>query len=240
MVLIIMRKSMKTELLPSERTHMPLPLHCPRGVRRRIDFVRERSTFRWNYYSIKNEAYIAYASPDCLRALYHAEVSTDVVGYRTRVAPLPLRVGRQQVRFAAHLEEIMSDGGVVARCFWDLLGRPNSKQSDILEGAFRYYASLGIRFHVVGAPGIEEQNALNAAEAIQTFRHTAITDADICMVKDAIGERPVAPLGEVRDLFNSPALGFAKLSAMMVRRMIAINLSQELGPTTPVRLVDHG
>jgi hypothetical protein len=29
------------------------------------------------------------------------------------------------------------------------------------------------------------------------------------------------------------------LSAMMVRRVIAIALDQELGPTTPVRLIDN-
>jgi hypothetical protein len=40
-------------------------------------------------------------------------------------------------------------------------------------------------------------------------------------------------------LFCAP-FGFAKFSAMMIRRIVAFDLKEDLGPTTPIRLVGSG
>lgn len=37
------------------------------------------SKLHWNYYSVKIGGYVPCASPDSLRAIYHAEVSHEVV-----------------------------------------------------------------------------------------------------------------------------------------------------------------
>jgi hypothetical protein len=226
---------MKTELLLMTPTHLPIPLNVPAGVR----IGAQRSGYRWNYYSVKNRGYAACASADGLRALYHAEVRTEVVGYRINPEPVRLKVGLRSVIFKADLEETLSDGRIVVSAFADMIGDDDPKLVETIAGARDHYGALGIGFHVVGRPEITEQSTADAVEAIQTFRRTSFTDVDVWMVKNAIGKRHFAPLAELRDCFKSPALGFAKLSAMMVRRVIAIALDHELGPTTPVRLIDH-
>lgn len=229
---------METELPLTAPTQQPLMLNCPAGVRVRPMFDGERSTFRWNYYSVKNWSHVACASPDGLRALYHAEVCTDVVGYRTQVEPARLKVGRRSVTFEPHLEETLFDGRIIISTFADLLEDHDSGKPEIVEHALAYYAALGIDFRVRGHPEIGHESTADAVEAIQTFRRTRFTDEDIWLVKEAISKQHAVPLAEVRDTFKSPALGFAKLSAMMVHRIIAIDLTHELSPSSPIRLLN--
>jgi hypothetical protein len=210
----------------------------PAGVRIVSTFGGERSALRWNYYSVKNFGYVACVSADGLRALYHAEVSTDVVGYHTHLEPVHFKVGRRSASFKAHLEETLLDGRIVVSAFADLIDEDDPKQAEAIAGARAHYGALGIGFRVRGRPEIAEQATADAVEAIQTFRRTSFTDDDIWLVKDALGDRSSAPLAELRDCFKSPALGFAKLSAMMVRRVVAIDLHHELGPASAVRLID--
>jgi len=230
---------METELLLDAPTQIPLlSLNSPTGVRTRATFGGERSALRWNYYSVKNGAYVLCASSDGLRALYHAEVCTDVVGYRTYLEPVRLKIERRSPTFAAHLEETLSDGRIVVSVFADVLGDGHPEKPEIVEQLRAHYAASGIGFCVRGRAEFGQETTADAVEAIQTFRRTSVTDADIWLVKDTISNRSNARLAEIRDRFKSPALGFAKLSAMMVRRVVAIDLRQELGPTTPVCMLD--
>lgn len=231
---------MQTELFLATPTQEPSVTNYPTGVRAIPMLDGERTTVRWNYYSVKNRGYVACASADGLRALYRAEVCTDVVGYRTHLEPVRLLVGRRSMIFKAHLKETLADGCIVVSVFADMIDDDHPMVVETMANARAHYGALGIGFRVIGRPEITEQYAADAVEAIQTFRRTSLTDADIRLVKNAIGERHFAPLAELRDCFKSPALGFAKLSAMMVRRVVAIDLDHELGPTTPIRLIDHG
>lgn len=197
---------------------------------------RRRCMGSWKYYSVKNGHYVPFASGSLLRALYRAEVSHDVVGYRTEFDPSDLRlVG--PLAYAPFLEETTSDGRLIMTAFLEMSEESADREyAEAIVKARTHFGARGISLHIRGGPEIDEQPLFDAVEAIQTFRRTPFTDADILLVKDAIGERASAPLGEVRDMFKSSALGFAKLSAMMVRRIVVIDLNQELGPKTPVRM----
>lgn len=205
----------------------------------RLATTADRSKLLWHYDSIKNGCYVSCASPDTLRAVYHAEVSHDVLRYRTQLEPLRLKIGGQPKTYMPHLEETLLDGGVIVTEITDMFEEGGDHEhAEAVAQARAYYAARGIGFRIRDRSKIAEQSILDAVEAIQTFRRTAVTTDDVARVKVAFGERHYAPLADIRDIFKSPALGFAKLSAMMVRRIVAIDLTRELGPASQVRLLD--
>lgn len=228
---------MKVNQLPLPPTK-PCGLRFPTGLPAPPLRGQGRPAFKDGYYSVKNGCYVPYPSGGGLRALYYAEVCTEVVSYRTHLEPVRLKIGGQSMTYTAHLEETLIDGHIIVTEFMDMLSEDNPARLAAIPHAREHYAGRGVGFRVHGRPASEVQATFEAAEAIQSFRHTRFTYADILRVKSAIGERSSGTLGEVRNLFKSPALGFAKLSAMMVRRIIAIDLTQGLGATTPVRLLD--
>src|SRR5579859_2893675 len=127
MIVVIVEKEMQTELAITGPTQQPNMINCPTGVRVRQVLNSARTTFRWNYYSVKNRGEVACVSADGLRALYHAEVCTDVVGYSTHLEPVRLKIGRHSAIFKANLEETLADGRLMVSAFSDMIDDDDPK-----------------------------------------------------------------------------------------------------------------
>ncbi|WP_157004565.1 hypothetical protein [Brevundimonas nasdae] len=66
---------------------------------------------------------------------------------------------------------------------------------------------------------------------------TDYSDTDVFRVVDALGRQRGATLGDVIQDLGSRAEGLAKLKAMMVGRIVRLDLTEQIGDATPVSLV---
>ena len=73
---------------------------------------------------------------------------------------------------------------------------------------------------------------------VQSWRMTEYTNADVFRIVEALRSTGSAALGDLVEHFASRPLGFAKLKAMMVGRIVNIDLTQQIGDATPVALVN--
>lgn len=193
------------------------------------------------YYSLKNGGSAPWESRNELRALYHAEISTDVLTYRVQPHTLKFVIDGVARSYTPDREEKLVGGQERVIEVKDAFEAENDPDySEKLEHAHAVYRLSGKLFRIQERAEIEARPLFDAVELIQGFRRTAVTVQDILLVQDKFSGHDVLPLGEVRDLFKSAPLGFAKLSAMMVRRILTLDLSHRLCSETSVRLVDHG
>lgn len=198
-----------------------------------------RARTAWNYYSMKNGFSLPCESKNELHALYHAEVSHHVVRYRVQPHTARFVVGNGLREYTPDLEETHSDGRVTITEVKEVFKEEaDPAYAEKLRVARRFYEDQGMNFRILERADIEAQPVFDSVETIQAFRRTVITAADILQVRSVIGARESAPLSEVRDAFKTSALGFAKLAAMMVRRLICIDLERGLAADTPVRLTN--
>ncbi len=204
------------------------------------DGLRETTPVR-QYDSIKNGCAVSWRSRRELHGHYHSEVSPSVLKYRARPHTLQSVIDGVARFCTPDREKEMVDGQhriVEVRDEYEAEDDPDHAAE--INCARAVYSLCGKLFRIQDRAEIEAQPLFDAVEAIQSFRHTAITPRDIVLVQEVFGGRAILPLAEVRDAFGNAPLGFAKLSAMMVRRIVAFDLSEALGPTTPIRLLGSG
>jgi hypothetical protein len=72
---------------------------------------------------------------------------------------------------------------------------------------------------------------------IQSRRMTDYTSADVFRVVESVRHPGEVALGELAQFLGARALGFAKLKAMMVGRIVRIDLAQPIGDASRVVLV---
>ena len=72
---------------------------------------------------------------------------------------------------------------------------------------------------------------------VQSRRMTDYTSADVFQVVGFVRMSGGATLGELAQHLGARALGFAKLKAMMVGRIVRIDLTQPIGDASRVVLV---
>ncbi|MNW04103.1 hypothetical protein D3C71_2001390 [compost metagenome] len=72
---------------------------------------------------------------------------------------------------------------------------------------------------------------------VQSRRMTDYTGADVFRVVEFVRRSDEAALGELAQHLGARALGFAKLKAMMVGRIVRIDLTQPIGDASRVVLV---
>jgi hypothetical protein len=178
---------------------------------------------------------MAYKSPTELHALYNAEVDTEVVSYRLRPHTLEFDLDGRPCEYTPGREETLSDGGIRIREVKAALDPAHdSLHTAKLERARLLYRSHGIPFDVQERHHIEALPSFKIIEHIQAYRRTSATAGDLQCVREAFGDRSSVPFVEVRDRFASAPHGFAKISAMIVRRHLGIDLSDGLSDMTPL------
>jgi len=187
------------------------------------------------YYSVKCGRFMAYRSLDELHAFYNAEVDTEVVSYRLRPHTLEFDLYGRPCEYTPSREETLSDGGARIRDVKEALDPAHdSSHTAKLERARLLYRSHGIPFDVEDRDHIEALPSFKIIEHIQAYRRTSATAGDLQCVRETFGDRRSVPFIEVRDRFASAPHGFAKISAMIVRRLVGINLSDGLSHMTPI------
>jgi hypothetical protein len=193
------------------------------------------------YYSLKLGRSVPWESRNELHAIYMAEVSTDVVSYRVQPHRVELFIRGIRHLYTPDREDTLPGGGkLIVEIKEDFKAARDPHYTEKLEYARVFYGALGLGFLILNRAEIEAQPRFKVLELIQSFRRTVVTTQDILVIHDLFRTREALPLSEVTRTFENEMLGFAKLSAMMVRRIVAIDLTQPLRPTSLVRRLGMG
>ena len=205
-------------------------------MRTAADVSQKRSVGR--YASKKNGRGQFHESLNELHAFYGAEVNTDVVRYRAQPHKLEFVIDGARRSYTPDREDTLSNRHteiVEVKGRYDAEKDPDYHAK--LEISQMVYAGLGWSFRVTERDEIEAQPRYRALELIQSLRRTVVTQLDEDWVQRRFAGDETLPLAKIRELWDSPVLGFAKMCALMVKRTISIDIDHGLSDAAPVRLL---
>ena len=227
--------------VPSLGLHATLIERIDHGpMRTAADVSQKRAVGR--YASQKNGRGQFWESRNELHAFYWAEVSTDVLSYRAQPHTLDLPVASKRRTYTPdRLDKLTRDRVEVVEVKDAYKPNRDPDYHEKLEVARLVYTHLGWTFRILNRDEIEAQPRYATVKYIQRFRRTVVTPGDEDAVIDFLGQSGFGQLAHVRALWPNPALGFAKMCALMIKRTIEIDFANGLSDGTPVRLVrDRG
>ena len=205
-------------------------------MRTAADVSQKRSVGR--YASKKNGRGQFHESLNELHAFYGAEVNTDVISYRAQPHKLEMVFEGKRRFYTPDREDALSNRRTE---IVEVKGSYNpDRDPDYhakLEISRMVYEGLGWSFRMTDREEIEAQPRYRAIELIQSFRRTVVTQLDEDRVQRRLAGGEPLPLEEIRNLWDSPVLGFAKMCALMVKRTISIDLGEGLSDNAPVSLL---
>lgn len=187
------------------------------------------------YYSVKSGRGLAWESRNELHDMWRAEVRADVVRSRVQPHTLSWTIDGQTLRYTPDREDIL-DGGRI-----QIIEVKNTYQAEKdpyyaakLDFARSVYEGLGWAFHIHEKSEIEAQPQFDAIRTIQGYRRTAITTADLSTIRSLFSHSTHLKLKELQNSLPPEPRSFAAICAMVVHRILAIDLNRGLGPDTIV------
>jgi hypothetical protein len=193
------------------------------------------------YASQKNGRGQFWESRNELHAFYGAEVATEIVKYRAQPHTLEMLIAGKRRRYTPDRMDYLTGGCVEIVEIKDTYkAEKDPDYHTKLETAQLVYGQLNWSFRITSRNEIEAQPQFEAAKCIQSFRRTVVTPRDEDIAIELLKSRGPVALAELRSLWASPALGFAKICALMVKRTINIAFHGGLSAETPVHLVHVG
>ena len=190
-----------------------------------------RSIANGLYFSVKSGRHLPYESHLELHALWRAEVDVEVV--RSWVQPFTLTYADGDLlrRYTPDRKDERADGRVEIIEIKEEAANVTTSKMQAVEAAL---AARGWSYRVVGRAEIEREPAFSAVRAVQRHRRTALDETDALRVRAMLASAP-SPLSEVAAQLGSGPQALAKVCALMVRRVVAIDLAEGLAPGARVR-----
>jgi hypothetical protein len=205
-------------------------------MRTAADVSQKRAVGR--YASQKNGRGQFWESRNELHAFYLSEVSTEVISYSAQPHRLEMIIDGKKRSYTPDRKDILTNGRTEIVEVKDAY-KPE-KDPDYhakIDKAGLVYARLGWTYRITNRDEIEAQPKFEAVKYIQSFRRTVITPRDEEDALSLLGKSQSTSLAELRALWPNPALGFAKMSALMIKRTLNIEFGYGLSDDTPVRQV---
>lgn len=169
----------------------------------------------------------------------HCEVDTDVIDYRAQPFRLEFVLDGRKRTYIADCVRVLASGDIE---LVEIKSDPSSVRDpdyrQKLEAVRAICAQVGWRFRLIfekslTEPAVFHRNIID----VQFRRMTKYSDTDVFRVVEALGRQSGATLGDVIQNIGSCAEGLAKLKAMMVGRIVRLDLTEQIGDATPVGLV---
>lgn len=169
----------------------------------------------------------------------HCEVDTEVLDYRAQPFRLEFVIAGRKRVYIVDCMRLMADGSTeVVEVKSDPRALRDPDYSEKLEVVRTICEQVGWRFRLVFKKGLTEPAAFHRnVMDVQSWRMTEYTSADVFRVVQALQQTGSAALGDLIRHFGGRALALAKLKAMMVGRIVRIDLTQQIGDASSVALV---
>jgi len=191
------------------------------------------------YASRKAGRALPYESMNERAFFMHSEVDTDVVDYRAQMFRLEFVLGGRKRTYIVDCVRQLADGLV------ELVEIKNDRRAvrepDYalkLEAVRMICDRIGWRFRIIFKSSlIEPAHVYRNVCDVQSWRLTEYTRADVFKVAHRLQGGTSMPLAELSEHLGNPVVGAAKLKAMMVGRIVRLDLSRAITPSTPVSLL---
>lgn len=162
--------------------------------------------------------------------LMHSEVDTSVVDYRAQPFRFEFVIDGQKRTYIADAVRLLDSGAIeVIEIKNDRRFLKDPDYAFKLDCVGEICRRIGWRFRVIYRETLFEPATLfENVQDIQSWRLTDYGAADVFRVLDRLDGRGHQALGSLADLLGSRPVGTAKLKAMMVGRVVRIDLSDHL------------
>ena len=94
------------------------------------------------------------------------------------------------------------------------------------------YERLGWSFRLTTRDQIKDPATFETVEAVQRYRRASFTPTEVADVRHRMGQHGECTLGELLPLFSSELEGLPKLCAMMVGRILVLDVRSKLEPAS--------
>lgn len=189
------------------------------------------------YYSAKMGRLVGYESNNEKCDFYRAEIAPRVAGYREQPHTIEGMIDGKLRRYTPDREDRLADGGTEIVEVKDDFEVDKDPDYDL---KLRYFAEvyerLGWSFRLTTRKEIEDSATFGAVETIQRYRRASFTAAEIAEVRHRFGGLGECCLGDLLAIFTSELVGLPKLCAMMVGRILVLDISSRLEPGSIVKL----
>jgi hypothetical protein len=207
------------------------------GLPVRAIVTGRRSRRTGAYFSVKCGYAVPWESGNELRAIYDAEVRTDVVRYRVQPHTLHLGDGKGVRQYTPDLELQLIDGTIeIVEVKGRFIEDADPQYSEKLNAARKVYAITGHKFRVIEYDQCRDAQS-KAVDEVQAYRRVVITPGDTIAIAELFRTEDQLPLGCISLGSGNGIVDRAKLCAMMVRRIVDIDLSKGLRADSMVRLI---
>jgi len=189
------------------------------------------------YYSRKTGRLVGHESDNEKFDFFRAEISPDVVGYREQPHTIEAEIDGVLQRYTPDREDQTADGRLTIVEVKDQFEADNDPAYHAkLDYFAEVYDRLGWSFRLVTRDEIRDPASFDTVENIQRFRRASYTVEDMIRVQRVFGGRCECELGELLAAFPCGALGLPKLCAMMVGRVVVLDIYSQLENSSLVRL----
>lgn len=238
-----------TNLVQAIAAALSRPEHRERAVAGRVVLPEDGRPIRSVITGRRTQVTGSYASRKAGRAqvfesmterafFMHCEVDVRVVDYRAQPFRFEFLLGGRWRTYIADCVRLMDDGRIeVIELKSDLRDLRDLDYQAKLERVRGLCGLLGWRFSIVRRRHLEASVVHQRnIELVQQDRLTSFDDRHVYRVTDALAE-DATPLGEVAEATEVPQVGVAIIKAMMVARIVEIDLGRPLTEDSPVRLL---
>jgi hypothetical protein len=190
------------------------------------------------YYSQKMGRLVGHESENEKCDLYRAEVRTDILSYREQPHTIEGPILGKQRRYTPDREDRFGDGRIE---IVEVKDKFEADKDPDYTAKLSYFAEvydrLGWSFRITTREEIFATGSFEAVEAIQRYRRVSYSIDEVIAVQEAFAGRRTCLLEELLKVFPTAAIARPKLYAMMVGRVVALDLSSKLEPSSTATLV---
>lgn len=186
------------------------------------------------YFSVKCGYGVPWESRNELHSFWSAEVDSNVLRYRAQPHTLEMVIDGRRHHYTPDRQDWMADGRIEIIEIKDTFDRESDDlYAEKIRRAEAIYVGLGFRFRVIARKEIEREPAFRAVQTIQFYRRAQISPQAILHVQRALslGQRS---LGDVVDAIGPTSTATCQAYAMIVRRLLGIDLSNGLSRSSAV------
>jgi len=169
--------------------------------------------------------------------LYRAEVDPNVLEYREQPHTIEAVIDGNVRRYTPDREDRFADGRIqIVEVKDDFEAEADPDYTLKLEYFAEVYEHLGWSFRLTTREEIKDPATFGTVDHIQRYRRVGFTSAELAAVREIIRPVGTTTIASLSSIFEVRDAALPKLCAMMVARVLTLDLSSRLDPSSIVRL----
>ena len=189
------------------------------------------------YYSQKMGRLVGYESENEKYDFYRSEIAPDLVGYREQPHTIEAVIAGNVRRYTPDREDKFADGRIeIVEVKDEFEAHKDPGYNAKLSYFAEVYERLGWSFRLTTRNEIMDPASFETVETVQRYRRASFTAAEIEDVRRTFNQRGECCLAELLAIFSSDLTGLPKLCAMMVGRIVVLDIHSKLEPVSIVKL----